>query len=85
MDHTLDTSTHEKLLKDIRETLQGLSDEGLHRLYPGISREEFLSQLQNDETSLLAQLRLPGPVQARQQSAGSTNRLAACPKRGRNI
>lgn len=79
MDHTLDTSTHEKLLKDIRETLQGLSDEGLHRLYPGISREEFLSQLQKDETSLLAQLR------ARQQSAGSTNRLAACPKRGRNI
>ena len=57
MDHTLDTSTHEKLLKDIRETLQGLSDEGLHRLYPGISREEFLSQLQKDETSLLAQLR----------------------------
>lgn len=77
MDHTLDTSTHEKLLKDIRETLQGLSDEGLHRLYPGISREEFLSQLQKDETSLLAQLRA--------RTAGSTNRLAACPKRGRNI
>ena len=57
MDHTLDTSTHEKLLKDIRETLQGLSDEGLHRLYPGISREEFLSQLQKDETSLLARCR----------------------------
>ena len=57
MDHTFDTSTHEKLLKDIRETLQGLSDEDLHRLYPGMSREEFLSQLQKDETSLLALLR----------------------------
>lgn len=57
MDHTFDTSTHEKLLKDIRETLQGISDEDLHRLYPGMSREEFLSQLQKDETSLLALLR----------------------------
>ena len=57
MDHTFDTSTHEKLLKDIREILQELSDEDLHRLYPGMSREEFLSQLQKDETSLLAQLR----------------------------
>ena len=41
MDHAFDTSTHEKLLKDIRETLQGLSDEDLHRLYPGMSREGF--------------------------------------------